>query len=213
MSFDIDVRRNIGGRDLRFAVSAGPGLTAIVGPSGAGKTSLLNMIAGLLKPDSGHIAVGGRTLFDSDCCVDLAPQRRRAGYVFQDRRLFPHMRVARNLTYGTQDGGGASRLDMGVADVVDFLGIGDLLDRWPATLSGGEIQRVAIGRALLSDPDFLLMDEPLGALDTDRREDIMTIIERLRDELRLPILYVSHDRAEVERLANVVIPLFPPYEK
>lgn len=207
MGFDIDVRRNIGGRDLRVAVSAGSGITAIVGPSGAGKTSLLNMVAGLLAPDMGHVIVGGRTLFDSRRRINLAPHRRKAGYVFQDRRLFPHMRVKPNLTYGSLHGDRASRLGMNLSDVVGFLGIGDLLDRWPATLSGGEIQRVAIGRALLSDPDFLLMDEPLGALDADRREDIMAIIERLRDELKLPILYVSHDHGEVERLASTIIPV------
>jgi molybdate transport system ATP-binding protein len=206
MSFDIDVRRRIGDRDIALQMRTGPGLIALVGPSGAGKTSLLNMIAGLLRPDAGHIAVGGRTLFDSTTGIDLPAARRQTGYVFQDMRLFPHMRVRANLLYG-QRHTNSTRLD----DVLGFLGIGPLLRRLPTTLSGGEAKRVAIGRALLSDPAFLLMDEPLSSLDEARREEIMTAIERLRDQLGLPILYVTHSRAEAERLASETIYLNPTH--
>lgn len=202
MSFDIDVRWRIGGHGFHFAFEAGPGLTAITGPSGVGKTSLLNVVAGLLRPEAGRVTVAGERLFDHARRIDVPPRARRAGYVFQDARLFPHLRVEKNLAYGQRDGSG---LGMGMDDVVAFLGIEHLLRRWPATLSGGEAQRVAIGRALLSSPRFLLMDEPLGALDAERREDIMEVIERLRNELALPILYVSHDRTEVERLADRIL--------
>ncbi|QJU57788.1 ATP-binding cassette domain-containing protein [Sphingomonas sp. AP4-R1] len=199
MSFEIDVRRRIGEAEIRLAFSSGPGLTALFGPSGCGKTSLLNMVAGLLTPDAGRIVVAGETLFGDG--VDLPPEARRAGYVFQDRRLFPHMNVRANLAYGRREGG---RL-MSLEEVADFLGIASLLDRRPATLSGGEAQRVAIGRALLSGPRFLLMDEPLVALDRARADEIMGLIERIRDEMRLPILYVSHSQQEVARLATHVV--------
>ena len=200
MSFEVDVAKRLGDAEIRIAFRSGPGITALFGPSGVGKTSLLNMVAGLLRPDAGHVRVAGETLFGDG--VDLPPERRRAGYVFQDGRLFPHMTVRSNLRYGLRDGGW-----MGFDEAIGFLGIGDLLGRWPRTLSGGEAQRVAIGRALLSDPRFLLMDEPLASLDSARAEEIMQVIERIRDELGLPILYVSHNRAEVERLASAVIEL------
>ena len=178
------------------------GLTALFGPSGVGKTSLLNMVAGLLRPDRGHIRIGGRTLFDG--ATDLPPEARRVGYVFQDGRLFPHRRVKANLLYGWRLADPANRW-MTLDEAADFLGIGHLLGRWPQSLSGGEAQRVAIGRALLAAPQILLMDEPLSSLDAARRGDIMTVIERIRDELKVPILYVSHDRAEVERLATQIV--------
>lgn len=200
MSFEITVSRKLGDTHIACTFAAPPGLTALFGPSGAGKTSILNMVSGLLKPDQGRIAVGGEVLFDSAIGVDIPVQQRRSGYVFQDARLFPHLRVHANLAYGQREGGVMSQ-----AEVVDFLGIAHLLDRWPRSLSGGEAQRVAIGRALLANPRFLLMDEPLASLDRARREEIMRVIERLRDEVRLPILYVSHDRAEVERLAGTII--------
>ncbi|WP_380871806.1 hypothetical protein ACFB49_27600 [Sphingomonas sp. DBB INV C78] len=206
MSFEIDVTRRLGDAAIRLALRSDAGLTALFGPSGAGKTSVLNMVAGLLRPDAGRIAVDGEVLFDSDSRIDLPPEQRRTGYVFQDGRLFPHKRVRTNLVYGERLADPAHRW-IGFDEVVAFLGIGHLLDRWPRTLSGGEAQRVAIGRALLSAPRFLLMDEPLSSLDASRREEIMTVIERIRDELRLPILYVSHDRAEVDRLATSVIPV------
>jgi molybdate transport system ATP-binding protein len=206
MSFEIDVRRTIGELSIALRLSAGAGVTALFGPSGAGKTSVLNMVAGLLRPDAGRIGVDGEWLFDSKAGIDLPPERRRAGYVFQDGRLFPHKRVRANLLYGARLADPTQRW-IELDDVLSFLAIGHLLDRWPRTLSGGEAQRVAIGRALLAGPRFLLMDEPLSSLDLARREEIMRVIERVRDELRLPILYVSHDRAEVERLATRVVEL------
>jgi len=211
MSFEIHVDRRLGDATIKLALDAdadGAGITALFGTSGAGKTSVLNMVAGLLKPDRGRILVSGRTLFDADAGIDLPPEQRRAGYVFQDGRLFPHRRVRANLLYGARLIDEEARrvgLDIGLDEAVAFLGIGHLLDRWPRTLSGGEAQRVAIGRALLSGPRFLLMDEPLASLDAARREDIMTVIERVRDEFGLPTLYVSHDRAEVERLATRIV--------
>ncbi|HKX88622.1 MAG TPA: ATP-binding cassette domain-containing protein [Sphingopyxis sp.] len=202
MAIDIDIERRLGERVIAARFTAGPGLTALFGPSGAGKTSILNMVAGLLRPDRGHIRVGARTLFGGG--VDLPPEARRTGYIFQDGRLFPHRRVRANLLYGFHLADPADRW-MAFDEAVAFLGIGELLDRWPRTLTGGEAQRVAIGRALLRGPEFLLMDEPLSSLDAARRGDIMTVIERIRDELKLPVLYVSHDRAEVDRLATQVV--------
>jgi len=202
MAIDIDVEKRRGDRIIAARFTAGAGLTALFGPSGAGKTSILNMVAGLLKPDRGHIRIGDRTLFGDG--VDLPPEARRIGYVFQDGRLFPHRRVRANLLYGHDLVDPTDRW-MSLGEAVRFLGIADLLDRWPHTLSGGEMQRVAIGRALLAAPEILLMDEPLSSLDAARRSEIMTVIERIRDELKLPILYVSHDRAEVDRLATSVV--------
>jgi len=206
MSFEIRARRRIGERTIAADFAGDGGLTALFGSSGAGKTSVLNMVAGLLRPDEGRIAVAGHVLFDSARGIDLPVQKRRAGYVFQDGRLFPHLRVRDNLLYGWKLAAPDHRW-IAPDDVISFLGIGHLLNRWPRTLSGGEAQRVAIGRALLGGPRFLLMDEPLSSLDLARREEIMGVIERLRDELKLPILYVSHDRAEVARLAASIVPL------
>jgi molybdate transport system ATP-binding protein len=209
VAFDISVEKRLGNVGLGYSFSAGPGLTAVVGPSGSGKTSLMNMVAGLLRPDSGRISVDGQTLFDGVGGVDLPPDARRCGYIFQDGRLFPHLRVDANLTYGERLTPAARRW-ISLAETVRFLGIGHLLDRWPATLSGGEAQRVAIGRALLAGPRFLLMDEPLSSLDRQRREEIMQVILRIRDELRLPILYVTHDEREVDQLATSRIELQEP---
>lgn len=203
MSFDLCVERQLGQTTVAAEFVADGGLTALFGPSGVGKTSLLNMVAGLLRPDRGRIVVAGEVLFDSELGIELSVQERRAGYVFQDGRLFPHLRVRDNLTYGAMRAQGT--VLMSLDEAAAFLGIAHLLDRWPRTLSGGEAQRVAIGRALLSGPRFLLMDEPLAALDRARREEVLRVIERLRDELHLPILYVSHDRAEVERLAKLIV--------
>lgn len=204
MSFDIRLALRLGTTDIGAEFVSESGLTALFGPSGAGKSSILNMVAGLLTPDEGRIIVGGDLLFDSAAGINMPVQARRAGYVFQDGRLFPHMRVRDNLRYGQKDSATVRSL-LTLDEAVSFLGIAHLLDRWPRSLSGGEAQRVAIGRALLSAPRFLLMDEPLASLDAPRREEIMVVIERLRDELKLPILYVSHDRAEVERLAARII--------
>ncbi|WP_327752702.1 ATP-binding cassette domain-containing protein [Sphingobium sp. SJ10-10] len=202
MSFDIEIDHRIGERHIILHAHAGAGLVALFGPSGAGKTSILNMVAGIITPDRGRIAVAGETLFDSSAAINIPAPQRRAGYVFQDGRLFPHMRVRANLLYGRH-----GDAPLSFEAVLDFLGIGHLLDRWPATLSGGEAQRVAIGRTLLSGPSFLLLDEPLSSLDPARREEILTVIERMKHDLAMPMLYVSHDRAEVERLADHIIPL------
>jgi len=199
MSFEVDVAKRLGEAEIAVSFASDAGVTALFGPSGSGKSSILNMIAGLLTPDRGRIAVGGQTLFGEG--VNLPPEARHAGYVFQDGRLFPHLKVRANLLYGAGQGETAVTLK----EVVDLLGLGALLDRWPRTLSGGEAQRVAIGRALLSNPRFLLLDEPLASLDRARADEIMTMIERVRDALKLPILYVSHNRAEVDRLAGQVV--------
>ncbi|MSO72439.1 MAG: molybdenum ABC transporter ATP-binding protein [Rhodospirillaceae bacterium] len=204
MSFDIDVEVRRGDFALKIAFQAAPGLTALFGPSGAGKTSILNMIAGVLKPARGRIAVDGQVLFDSETRVDLKSEHRRVGYIFQDARLFPHMSVRSNLLYGYRLAKKTARYAE-PDHVMNLLGIAGLVERRPASLSGGEQQRVAIGRALLSSPRLLLMDEPLAALDDARKLEILPHIERLRDELKIPILYVTHARAEVERLAVAVI--------
>ncbi|MGR6327673.1 ATP-binding cassette domain-containing protein [Sphingomonas sp. XXL09] len=198
MSFEIDVARRLGEVEVALSLVAGPGLTVLFGPSGVGKTSVLNMVAGLLRPDRGRIVVNGRVLFDAATRIDLSPEARRAGYVFQEPRLFPHRRVRGNLLYGASD-------EYGLAPLAAMLGIGHLLDRWPRTLSGGEARRVAIGRALLRDPAFLLLDEPLSSLDRARRDEIMAAIERVRDAAGLPILMVTHDLEEAERLATRII--------
>ncbi|OWK29295.1 ATP-binding cassette domain-containing protein [Sphingomonas dokdonensis] len=195
MSFDIDVSHRRGGVVVGAAFQSGAGSTVLFGPSGVGKTSLLMMIAGLLRPDRGRICVAGRPLFDADRRINIAPEHRRAGVVFQDPRLFPHLSVRRNLLYGAD---GPTTL----AEIATRLDIAHLLDRWPRTLSGGEARRVAIGRALLRKPDFLLLDEPLSSLDRTRREEAMQVIERVRDDMRLPMLIVTHDPEEAERLGG-----------
>jgi molybdate transport system ATP-binding protein len=201
--FDVDVARRVGDRTIA-ARFAGDGLTVLFGRSGAGKTSVLDMIAGLRRPDAGHVRFAGETLFDAATRTDLPPARRRLGYVFQDARLFPHRRVRANLLYGHRLAPAADRW-LAPDEAIAFLGLGDLLDRWPRTLSGGEARRVAIGRALLSGARALLMDEPLSFLDGGRRDEILRVVERIRDDLRLPILYVTHDRAEAERLATRIV--------
>ena len=197
MSFEIDIEKRLGDTRIALTLDAGQGATVLFGPSGVGKSSILNMVAGLLRPDRGRIAIDGETLFGDG--IDLPPERRRAGYVFQEARLFPHMRVRANLLYGVR--GVADRFE----DSIGFLGIDHLLDRWPRTLSGGEAQRVAIGRALLSKPRFLLLDEPLSSLDRARRDEIMQAIEHVRDVLGLPILMVTHDPEEAERIGTRVV--------
>lgn len=204
MRFDIAVDRRLGDVRVSATVRSGAGLVVLAGPSGAGKSSVLNMVAGLLRPDTGQVRVGGATLFDDAAGVDVPAERRRAGYVFQDARLFPHMRVRANLLYGWRLAPAAERW-MTLEEATAFLGIGHLLDRWPRTLSGGEARRVAIGRALLAGPRFLLLDEPLSFLDPPRRAEIAGVIERVRDELALPILMVTHDEREAERLAGDVV--------
>lgn len=198
MSFDVDVTVRRGAAIVGVAFAAAEGATVLVGPSGAGKTSVLMMIAGLLRPDRGHARVAGRTLFDAGARVDLPPERRRAGVVFQEPRLFPHLSVAANLRYGAPRG-------VAVGAMAERLGIAHLLDRWPRTLSGGEARRVAIARALLRAPDFLLLDEPLSSLDRARREEAMRLIEQVRDETALPMLIVTHDPEEAARLGARIV--------
>ena len=200
MSFDVDLWTTRGGREVGTRFVSDARLTVLVGRSGAGKTSLLDMIAGLLRPARGRVSVGGRVLFDAAAGVNLPPERRHAGYVFQDMRLFPHQRVRANLLYGASD-------DIALAKVAATLDIAHLLDRWPRALSGGEARRVAIGRALLSSPAFLLLDEPLSSLDPARREEAMRAIERVRDAARVPILLVTHDAGEAERLGDTIVSL------
>jgi molybdate transport system ATP-binding protein len=191
---------------LEVDFTAPAGLTVLFGRSGSGKTTLVNAVAGLLRPDRGAISVGDWVLMDSGRGLFLPPHRRRLGYVFQDGRLFPHLSVRQNLAYGRWFAPrGAPRADM--ARVVEMLGIGALLDRRPGTLSGGERQRVAIGRALLAAPRLILADEPLSALDEARKAEILPYFERLRDEVQVPILYVTHAPAEVARLATTVVAL------
>ena len=197
---EVGFRHDFPGLALDVAFQAPGGVTALFGPSGCGKTTTINAIAGLMRPLQGRIALDGQVLFDAG--TDLPPQARRIGYVFQDARLFPHMTVAANLRYPSRWRRGAGR---DFDRIVDLLALAPLLDRRPGTLSGGERQRVAIGRALLSDPALLVMDEPLAALDDTRKAEIMPWLERLRDEIRLPILYVSHSVPEVLRLANTLV--------
>ena len=203
MTLRIALQHRFDGFALDVAFEAPSGVTALFGRSGSGKTTVINAVAGLLRPDRGQITADGTVLLDTTAGVNLAPHRRRVGYVFQDARLFPHLTVRQNLLYGRwfQPKGPGPGLDR----VVDLLGIGPLLSRRPATLSGGEKSRVAIGRAILSNPRLLALDEPLAALDEARKAEILPYLERLREELHLPILYVSHAMAEVVRLANTVV--------
>ena len=203
---DVDIQKRIGSFELAVTFSVSAPVIGLFGRSGAGKSSVINAIAGIARPDRGHVRINGTTLFDSVAHIDLAPERRRIGYVFQDSLLFPHLSVERNLVYGQR----LRKRDERFIDksrVVDLLGLGGLLDRAPATLSGGEKQRVAIGRALLAQPQILLMDEPLAALDVPRRTEVLDYIERLRDDLRIPIVYVSHSVPEIARIADTVVVL------
>ena len=199
---DIAVRRGAFAVEAAFAADAP--IVALFGRSGAGKSTLVNAIAGTVLPERGRIAVDGRTLFDSRSGVNLPPEARRLGYVFQDALLFPHMTVAANLAYGERLTPTGDRF-VERARVIALLDLERLLDRRPASLSGGERQRVAIGRALLASPKVLLMDEPLASLDAPRKAEILAYIELLRDELALPIVYVSHALEEVTRLADAMV--------
>ena len=199
----LDVRHRVGSFVVEVAFEASAHVTALFGRSGAGKTSLVNIIAGLLRPDEGHIEVDGEVLFDRAQRIDVPPHKRRIGYVFQEGRLFPHLTVQRNLLYGHNLTGAAQRLQPHV--IIELLGLEQLLGRYPADLSGGEKQRVAIGRALLSSPRLLLLDEPLAALDAQRKDEILRYLRRLRDETRIPMVYVSHAVEEVLQLADEVV--------
>jgi molybdate transport system ATP-binding protein len=207
MSIDVFVKHDFGGfaLDVRFAITR-PGVTALFGPSGAGKTSIINAIAGTFRPQQGRISIDGRKVFDSDLGLSLSPRARRTGYVFQDARLFPHMSVKDNLLFGWRRT--ERKASPGeIAAIISMLGLENLQQRRPKALSGGEKSRVALGRALLSSPDILLLDEPLAALDAARRDEILPYLERLRDEARLPMLFVSHAQDEVARLAHEIVVL------
>jgi len=202
----VDVSRQLGEFAIEASFTSEGRVTGLFGASGAGKTSLVNMIAGLLRPDRGIIAIDGETLDDTASGSHVPVYRRRIGYVFQDARLFPHLDVRRNLDYGRR----MNRLARDAAlrrRVIDLLDIGDLLDRHPVGLSGGERQRVALGRALLSQPRLLLLDEPLGSLDEERKEEILPYLVRLRDEAGIPMVYVSHDASEMRQLASQIVML------
>jgi molybdate transport system ATP-binding protein len=201
---NIDIQRKKGEYNFSAKIQTDGGLTAFFGQSGSGKTSLIKMIAGLDTPDAGIIIIDGHVLFDSKRKINMAPEKRKIGYIFQDGRLFPHLNVYSNLIY--------ARRFMCVAlnphkfdAVINLLGLKHLLDRRPTTLSGGEQQRVAIGRALLAEPQLLLMDEPLASLDFARKAEILPFIENLRDQLKTPIFYVSHAIEEVIRLADTMV--------
>src|ERR1700752_4297604 len=200
----IDVVKQLGEFSLEASFESQGRVTGLFGASGSGKTSLVNMIAGLLRPDRGTISIDGDILDDTGKAIHVQPWRRRIGYVFQDARLFPHLNVTQNLDYGRR----MNRLAEDAAQrkrVTELLDIGHLLDRRPGKLSGGERQRVALGRALLAKPRLLLLDEPLGALDEGRRAEILPYLVRLRDEARIPMVYVSHDPAELRQLATQIV--------
>ncbi|WP_431320811.1 molybdenum ABC transporter ATP-binding protein [Rhizobium sp. YTU87027] len=204
MTLVVKAKQLLGTFSLDASFTSERGITALFGRSGSGKTSMIRIIAGLARPDNGQVILDGDVMTDTDRRIFVPKHRRRFGYVFQEARLFPHLSVRHNLSYGQWFGkiaGPAESLDR----IVALLGIESLLERRPERLSGGEKQRVAIGRALLSTPRLLLMDEPLAALDDARKAEVMPYLERLRDEMDIPIVYVSHSIAEVARLANQVV--------
>jgi molybdate transport system ATP-binding protein len=202
----LDVEKQLGALSLAARFQIAGGVTALFGPSGAGKTSLINMIAGLLKPDHGRIVLDDTILFDAATAINVPPHRRRIGYVFQEGRLFPHLSVRQNLDYGRRMSG-RSRDVAELERIAGLLGITHLLARRPRMLSGGERQRVAIGRALLMQPRLLLLDEPLASLDAGHKGEILPYLMRLRDEAAIPMVYVSHIAAELRQIATAVVRL------
>lgn len=202
---DVEVKTSLGEFRLAATFESRTPVTALFGPSGAGKSSIINAIAGLLRPERGRIVVAGQTLYDSELGIDVPTHRRGVRVVFQESRLFPHLSVRQNLLYGFWFTG--RKPSPTLDEVVTLLGIEHLLTRKPRSLSGGERQRVAIGRALLANPVALLLDEPLASLDEARKEEILPYLERLVAEARIPILYVSHAREEIERLADLIVHL------
>jgi molybdate transport system ATP-binding protein len=205
MTLELRLSHRFAGFALDLELNAGPGITALFGRSGAGKTTVINAVGGLLRPDEGRIVVDGDVVLDTGKGIFVPPHKRRLGTVFQDARLFPHLSVSQNLTFGARYAPSGSTGPT-LVDVVRLLGLEDLLARAPATLSGGQKQRVALGRALLSHPRMLLMDEPLASLDGPRKQEILPFLERLRDgPLGLPILYVSHAVDEIARLADTLV--------
>jgi molybdate transport system ATP-binding protein len=202
----VDVEKQLGAFAVSVRFQAAGGATALFGPSGAGKTSVVNMIAGLLRPDRGSIALDETVLFDAKAGIDVPPNLRRIGYVFQEGRRFPHLSVRQNLDYGRRMSGRPQ--DAGEFErIAALLNIGHLLDRRPRMLSGGERQRIAVGRALLMRPRLLLLDEPLASLDAAHKREILPYLVRLRDDAGVPIVYVSHSPAEVRRIATDVVRL------
>jgi molybdate transport system ATP-binding protein len=202
----LEVEKQLGTLAIAVRFQIAGGVTALFGPSGTGKTSLVNMIAGLLKPDRGSIVLDDTTLFDAAKAIDVPPHRRRIGYVFQEGRLFPHLSVRQNLDYGRRMSGQPRDVSE-FERIVALLGITHLLQRRPRMLSGGERQRVAIGRALLMQPRLLLLDEPLASLDAGHKGEILPYLVRLRDEAAIPMVYVSHIAAEVRQIATSVVRL------
>jgi molybdate transport system ATP-binding protein len=202
----LEVEKQLGVLALAARFQIAGGVTALFGPSGAGKTSLVNMIAGLLKPDRGCIVLDDTILFDAAQAINMPPHRRRIGYVFQEDRLFPHLSVRQNLDYGRRMSG-RPRDPTEFERIASLLGITHLLQRRPRMLSGGERQRVAIGRALLMQPRLLLLDEPLASLDAGHKGEILFYLVRLRDEAAIPMVYVSHIAAEVRQIATSVVRL------
>jgi len=197
-AFDVDIQAKMGAFSLDVQFSAPPGITVLTGASGSGKSSLVNALAGIFTPDSGRIMNGQKVLFDKQENVNLRPGKRRCGYVLQDALLFPHMSVKRNLTFGARKG--AITFDQ----VITLLDLRRVMKRRAHQLSGGERQRVAIGRALLSNPQFLLMDEPLTGLDPARRMNVIPFIEKMRDELGVPVVFITHHWPEIVRLADTI---------
>jgi molybdate transport system ATP-binding protein len=198
----VDVRFGYGsGFQFDAKFSAGDGVTAVVGPSGSGKSTLLHLIAGVLRPREGTITLNGRTLADTRSGIDLPPEQRRVGMVFQDHLLFPHMTVRKNLTFGMRR---RSSRPIALEKVVEVLEIGDLLNRAPSTLSGGQRQRVAVGRALLRGPELLLLDEPLAALDQRLKDRVLDYLQRAIKEWDVPTLLVCHERHDVSKIADFV---------
>jgi molybdate transport system ATP-binding protein len=200
----VDIGKKLGDFNVDVAFEGDSGVTALFGPSGSGKTSIVGMIAGLTTPDRGRIVIDGETVFDGDKGIDEPAHRRRIGYVFQDGRLFPHMSVARNLDYGRWMTGMPHDATQ-FKHVTELLDIAALVKRRPGALSGGERQRVALGRALLMQPRLMLLDEPMASLDARRKSEILPYFIRLRDETKLPMIYVSHDPAEVRALASRIV--------
>ncbi len=206
MSLDVAFSHRFAEFSLDMAFDVPEGITVMFGPSGSGKSTALRVISGLMRPDAGHVALGERALFDSATKTFLPPHKRSIGTIFQDARLFPHLTVRQNLNFGRR----YAKTQLSKRDetqIIDMLGIGHLLTRRPEGLSGGEAQRVSIGRTLMAQPEMILADEPLSALDPARKGEILPYFERLRDHARVPILYVTHNPLELARLANRVVVL------
>jgi molybdate transport system ATP-binding protein len=201
--FEFNARLRLDDFQLDAAFAGADRVTALFGPSGAGKSTILRLIAGLLKPDEGRIVLAGQTVFDSAAGINLPARCRRVGLVFQDGLLFPHLTVRQNLLYGPW--ARHAKRPASFDTTIEILAIGHLLDRAPRHLSGGERQRVAIGRALLSDPAVLLMDEPVAAIDQERRAEILPYLKTLTQQFTVPMLYVSHAMEEVEQLAHQIV--------